>query len=274
MKFYICIYCIFLITFLACNEQSNQSWVAKYQDEIITNTELKAVMPKGLSTDDSLKFVNQYIKNWVKSKVLISEKDNLLSEDEIKNIELKVAKYREDLTEIMIEDKLTASYSNTVEEKDLQQYYNDFPETFILKDDVLSYRIMKVPSDSARKYKAMLQENLETLTVLLKKNNYYFDFKDNNWVEKDKLLSTDLLPEKIKKQNLMVENQIYTYTQGENTLVFQTLKSGKAGNAAPYEYIKPTIKRVVLNKNKLNLLSQKKNELYEKAVENDEIKRK
>ena len=174
MKFYICIYCIFLITFLACNEQSNQSWVAKYQDEIITNTELKAVMPKGLSTDDSLKFVNQYIKNWVKSKVLISEKDNLLSEDEIKNIELKVGKYREDLTEIMIEDKLTASYSNTVEEKDLQQYYNDFPETFILKDDVLSYRIMKVPSDSARKYKAMLQENLETLTVLLKKNNYYF----------------------------------------------------------------------------------------------------
>ena len=268
-------YLISIVLIFSCKEESEEGWVVRYRDDVITNTELKQVMPKNLPEDDSLKFVNAYVKNWVMNRVLITEKDELLTEEEINKLELKVAKYREDLTEIMIEDKLIIGFSDSVSEQDLMQYYKDFPETFVLKNDILSYRIMEIPTDSLRRYRDMMRDNkIAELEKLLKTNNYYHDFKANNWIEKDKLIETDILPEKLKKLNLLVENQIFTENKNDNTFVFQTIEIGKSGSPAPYNYIKPTIKNVLLNKRKLNLLSQKKNELYEKVLENDEIERK
>ena len=272
---HILLYLTILLSFAACKENSEDGWVVRYQDDVITTTELKEVLPNGLSADDSLKFVNSYIKNWVKNRILISEKDNLLTDEELNSLEQKVAKYREDLTEIMIEDKLIRAFPDTVAEAELQKYYADFPETFILKNDIISYRIMEIPTDSFRNYRELLRDNdITKLEGKLKANSYYYDFKPGNWIEKDKLLQMDLLPDRIKEQNLMTENQIFTEKKQDNTFVFQTLETGKSGQPAPYDYIKPTIKNVVLNKRKLNLLSQKKNELYDKVLENDEIKRK
>ena len=261
--------------FTACQEENQDAWVAKYQDDIITTTEVQSVMPKEMSADDSLQFVNRYVENWVKDKMLLQEKDNFLNEEELAKIESQVAQYREDLIEVLIEEKLMRGFSNDVSEDELQKYYNDFPDTFILKNDILSYRLMEIPEDSARNYKKLLQnEDYDDLELRLKTNNYYYDFKKNNWIEKDKLLAADIIPEKIKKSNLLSKNQIFTNTENGKTFMLNIIDVGKNGEKAPFEYIKPTIKNVVLNKRKLNLLSQKKNELYEKALENDEIKRK
>ncbi|MDO5654872.1 MAG: hypothetical protein Q4G27_01890 [Flavobacteriaceae bacterium] len=260
---------------ISCKRESNDAWVVKYKDFTLAKSELNEILPQGLSAEDSINFVNLYIKKWVKTKVLISEKENLLSDEELLILERKIEKYREDLTANMIEDKWVLTFNDSIREDEMMQYYKDVPDTFILKNDVLSYRIMEIPTDSLKKFRELLRNNeMEKLEKKLKELGSFYDFKLNNWIEKEKLLSTDILPEKIKKHNLMIENQIITDAKNDNTIVFQTLEFGKSGSPAPYSYIKPTIKSVLLNKRKLNLLSQKKNELYDKALENDEIKRK
>lgn len=267
---------IFILFYtLSCQQDTPKNWVAKYKDHILTSSDIQAVIPKGLSEDDSLQFVNQHIEKWVKDRILMSEVDDFLTEEEINRIEVQVASYREDLTESMIEDKLMLGFSDEVSEKELISYYEQFPDTFVLKESIITYRLLEVPQDSANKFKSLLRNgDLEDLELRLKTNNYYYDFTENNWVELDKLLATDILPEKIKKQNLLDENQIFTSTDNNKSFIIQIDEIGKKGNAAPYTFIKPTIKSVLLNKRKLNLLSEKKHKLYEKALENHEIKKK
>lgn len=272
MRIFALLFCMLMIS---CAQEDEDGWVAKYKEFVITKTELKAVIPKDLSGDDSLKFVNQYVENWIKNRVLISEKSDFLNEDELTKLEMKVAKYREDLTEVMIEDKLMLGFSDSVSDSELQKYYNEFPDSFILNDDIITYRLMEVPEDSASAYRKLLQKDeVAELKKKLTSNGYYHDFKADNWIETDKLKKSDLLPEKIRNQNLMSEDQIFSSSEQGKSVILQVLKTGKKDAPAPFDYIKPTIKNVVLNKRKLNLLTQKKNELYEKAIENDEIERK
>lgn len=259
----------------SCQQEPPLQWVAKYKDNILTKNDIQAVIPKGLSKDDSLQFVNQHIEKWAKDKIVLSEVADLLSQEEINSIEAQAAAYKEDLFESAIEDKFMLGFSNEVAEEEMKTYYEQYPDTFILKNDVLSYRLFKVPEDSANLYKKLLKsEDYEDLKTRLKINDYYYDFTPHNWIELDKLLKTDILPEKIKNQNLMIKNQIFSTTDNGQSFVFQIDEVAKKGSPAPYSYIKPTIKSVVLNKRKLNLLSEKKHKLYEKALENDEIKKK
>lgn len=269
---------IIIIIFFAISCQQKEkpdNWVAKYNDSYLLKSDIRAVIPKGLSEDDSLLFVNQYIEKWAKDRVLINTVHDFLTEEEILKIQSQVESYREDLTESLIEEKFMLDFSDEVSEQELLKYYEQFPDTFILKDDIISFRILEVPEDSANRYKRMLRnEEYDDLKARLEFNNYRFDFTENNWIELDKLLATDILPNRIKNQNLMVRNQIFSATENNNTFIIQIESIGKKGESAPYTYIKPTIKSVVLNKRKLNLLSEKKQELYEKALENHEIKKK
>lgn len=266
---------VLMILGISCQEETPKNWVAKYKDNIITQSEIQSVIPKNLSEDDSLQFVQQYIEKWIKDRILVSQKENFLSEEEINTIEAQVASYREDLSESMIEDKLMLSFSEEVSEEELQEYYEKFPDTFILKNDIITYRLLEIPSDSASTFKKLLRNNdIEDLKIRLETYNYYHDFKENNWIELNNLLSSDILPNKIKNQNLLVKDEIFSATENEKTFILKIEEFGKKGERAPYSFIKPTIKSVILNKRKLNLLSEKKHELYEKALENDEIKKK
>ena len=46
----------------------------------------------------------------------------------------------------------------------------------------------------------------------------------------------------------------------------------RKGSEAPYDFVKPTIKNLLLNKRKLNLLSDLQKELYKEAINNNQIK--
>lgn len=258
--------------FTACQPKNESGWIAKYNDEIISTSEIKQMLPEDISQEDSIQFVREYVEKWAKDKILLNESNNILSEEENLDIEQKVAAYREDITEAMIEEHLMHNFTDSVSENEMKTYYDKFPDNFLLKENIISYRMMEVPKDSGRKYKRLLRKDkIDELKSKLKRNNYYADFEENKWIELDKLKSSDILPEKIKKQNLLDKGQIYSTNVNNKSFIIQVTEIGKKGRTAPYFYIKPTIKNVVLNKRKLNLLSQKKNELYDKALQNGDI---
>lgn len=263
---------IFILLLVSCSSDHGDAWIAKYGDDVVTKAEIQQILPKDISADDSIQFVRQYVENWVKDKILIQESENILSEDELQKIEEKIAAYREDITEATIEDHLMQNFSDSVSEKEMKAYHENFPDTFVLKKNIISYRIMEIPKDSSGIFKKLMRnDEMDELTTRLKHNGYYFDFKKDNWIEKEKLTASDILPKRIKNQNLMDEGQIFSSNSNDKTFVLQVVEIGRKGKNAPYSYIKPTIKSVVLNKRKLNLLSRKKKELYDKALENDEI---
>ncbi|MXV38166.1 hypothetical protein GO491_05670 [Flavobacteriaceae bacterium Ap0902] len=266
---------IFCSMILFACESKDDTWVAKYGNHVLTKTEVRKMTPNTLSPEDSIAFVKQLIDKWAKDKVLLNNSQEILSEEEIAQIDLKVARYRENITTSFVEEKLTNNLNDSISDSDIESYYHDYIDSFDLKEDYLSYRYMMIPMDSVSSYKALLRENqLAALESNLKNYGYAYDFGIDNWISKSKFDESDFFPEKLKKYNLKTKNQIFTVDQNNNAYIFELIEYKKAGEHAPLPIVKDMIKSVLINKRKLNLLTKKKKELYKKALQNDEIKRK
>ncbi|MGI9527668.1 MAG: hypothetical protein ACR2MS_11225 [Weeksellaceae bacterium] len=265
----IIIFCIF-----SCDNSKNESAVATYGDFALTRTAFKQLLPSGLEQEDSIAYANQIIEQWAKNKVLLHNSQDILSEEELEQIELKVAHYREDITTSFIEEKLMMNFNDSISDADLQAYYEEFTDSFVLDKDYLNYRFIVIPEDSAYTYKKLLRNNkYGELEAKLKLHDYAHDLSHDNWISKESFNQTNYFPEELKHVNINTKNQIFTVKQNSNVYIFELIDYRKAKEHAPLPIVKDMIKNVLINKRKLNLLSEKKKELYNKALQNDEIKR-
>lgn len=255
-------------------ESDSDGYVARYGDYVLTKTDVIRMLPTDLDKEDSLAYVNQIIEQWAKDKVLLNNSKNILSEEELSQIELKVAHYEDDITTSFLEDKLTQDLNDSISGAEITAYYNQYRDSFELKEDYLNYRYMIIPKDSASIYKTMLRKSeYGALKQKLDVNGYQNDLNTQNWISKQKFNKTNLFPKELKQQNLRTKNQIFTVQQNTSIFVFELVEYRKAGQTSPLPLVKDMIKNVLINKRKLNLLSEKKKELYNKALRNDEIKK-
>jgi hypothetical protein len=72
--------------------------------------------------------------------------------------------------------------------------------------------------------------------------------------------------------NQLINRRRIKMTNDSAVTFIRILNLKPKGNQAPFDFVKPTIKNLLLNKRKLNLLSDLQNQLYKDAINNNEIK--
>ncbi|MDB4087016.1 peptidyl-prolyl cis-trans isomerase, partial [Flavobacteriaceae bacterium] len=106
-------------------------------------------------------------------------------------------------------------------------------------------------------------------SISLQFSSYYFN--DSLWINKDVFFNK--LPE-IKerlKQNI-VKNKLFYRLQDSLELYLINIKDYKPKNdIAPFDFIKSTLKQVLLNKKKLEFISKFEKELIENALQQNEF---
>ena len=89
-------------SFVSCNlfeEKIEENAIARVQNKILFDSELKEVIPFDASTEDSLLIANNYIQKWIKQNLILEKAELNLTADII-NIDLNT----KDLT-ILMENK-------------------------------------------------------------------------------------------------------------------------------------------------------------------------
>ena len=272
---------LFLISllFIGCDfiEKKPDQVLARLGDDFFYKSDLKIVLPTGLSKEDSVIFVKNRIDDWAKEKLLFKKALVNLGDEKQENLNQLIESYKNELFSYAYQEKIVKSAMDTfISLESVREYYNLNKLNFKLNQEIINARYLKINSenynlkDVVKRFRRFKQSDKIFLdSISLQFSSYYFN--DSLWINKDVFFNK--IPEinDRLKQNI-VKNKLFYRLQDSLELYLINIKDYKLKNdIAPFDYIKSTLKQVLLNKKKLEFISKFENEIIEDALQQNEL---
>lgn len=219
--------------------------------------------------------LNEYIDNWVHQQVILAQAGKNLSK-EGKDFSKQLEDYKNSLIIYRYESQLISQRLDTaVSDEEIFQYYDKNKANFELKENIVKVIYVKIPrnvppatprmliSSNKPQDQKKLQDFCHKYAV-----NYYLD--DQNW-----LLFNDILKEipivtynqeEYLKNNRIIEIQDSASTYLMNIKGFM-IKEG----LSPLSFERNNIKDIIINRRKLVLIENMRNDIYNTALKNGNI---
>jgi len=270
---------LLLCLFASCNyfkpEQKPES-IARVGKSYLYKSDIATLVPAGTSKADSILLVRDFINRWASQKLLIEAAERNLSDKKKSEYNALIKQYKIDLyTKAYIEEVVKNTVDTLVNEDELKAYYNQNKENFKTNGTLVRLRFINVAKDNPRF--ATIRNKFFNYSKKDKKfwDTYALQFKsfamnDSVWVDMSQVyyklpvINPDNRDEIIrpgKKAEIQSNNDVY--------LIKITNVIDK-NQVSPFEYIKPTLKEIILNKRKLELIKQFEKEITDDAIKNND----
>ncbi len=246
--------------------------VARVNDNFLYEKDIQKLISEDTTPEDSILIVNNYINRWATQQLLIDQARINLSADQLEQYEKLVQEYQNDLlTEAYKNVIVSKQLDSTITEQEYRDYYETNKENFRLKDLLVKLRYVQLPVnyEGLASVREKLGRYNEKDRKSLHSQDYQFissNFNDSVWVRKEILLNTlpairDNSEQVLKKSN---------FTQLQDSLGVYLVKIEDVLNpndTAPLSYVKPTLKQIILNKRKLELIKKLETDITRDAIE-------
>ncbi len=271
---------IVLPAFSSCRAISNilrnDEVVAQVGLERLYRSDLDAVVPKGLSAEDSTRLALQYINSWASDLVYVNIAEEQLSKAE-KDVSRELEEYRKSLLkyryeQLYINERLDTAVSDDM----IEEYYLKHKDKFVLGRPLVKARYLCIHSDSPgldpirKKMGSSKVEDVVEADSLAFSTAMEFVTWNDNWVDITVLagkfdMSYDMLLASMRDRWVRADD-----TLGVTDLAYVT-EVIKAGDVAPMEYVAATIRDIILSSRKQNLVTVLEQDLLKDARENGQF---
>lgn len=225
----------------------------------------------GLSSEDSLRMVQQYISQWTKD-VLEYDKAKARTKSDLEKLveEYRRALYVQAYEQQLIERHMPKAVPDSV----VKQVYEQMPNRFLLDESIVKGILVVVPKDArdiAKLRGWMAKEKLDEIEKYAYQNASGYELFADKW-----LTTTDLLAH-IPAERAEMENQLKAKNQIEvtdslKTYVLQVTEKHLRGEQMPMEYARPEIEKIVLYERQVDFLNKEREKLYNEAIQDQKIK--
>lgn len=274
-----------LVCFLivSCTEEQSKEEtdkgkiIATVYNYNLYESDLAGVVPAGLTAEDSTRRAENFINSWVREMLLLSKAESNLPAND-PEMEKKLRDYRNSLIIYAYETELVQQKLDTVvTDEEIEAYYNDHPNDFQLRDNIVKVIYVKVDQKAPNipKLKTWVKSDKPQDREELEKycrqyaTNYYLD--DNSWLLFDDLLKE--VPIETYNRELFLQNNRFVEVADSTHIYFLNIKGFMTRNSqSPLSFEKENIRSIILNKRKLELVDKMHDDLYNEAVENNSIK--
>ena len=273
-----CALCVFLVL-VSCQKQvehGGKSPLVQVGNRFLYQEDVKALLPYGITSADSIDFVQRFVRKWVEDQILYEKAELNVRGDE--NIERMVADYRRTLVMNTYErELLQEKISSELPEEDFRKYYDSNKELFILEEPVIKGVFIKAPltspglKDLKKWYKDKSEKSLEQLEKYAFRNAVLYEYFYEHWVPVSELegkVVFDLSKYSAnfeKYRNIEVEKGGYCYLLHVEEYVM-------AGKVKPYELARHEIVDLLINNRKVEFMDRVREDLYNQSVEMGRIK--
>lgn len=248
--------------------------LARVGEEYLYKKEIDKLVTEDMTVQDSTEVVENYIDNWVRKRLILQIAQKKLAKEDKKEIQQKIKDFRESLMTYRYEKQLVADeLDTTVRNKELREYYRNNQENFELTSDIVKVRFVKVMANApnVKEARQWMQQNSKDARSRLESFCYQyaeqFTLKDTSWYKLAEIAKW--LPLNHEALKTRAEEGAYLETEDRKYLYWLRIdKLISKNTTAPFSFVKDKIKKVVLNKRKVNLIQQKHNEIYAKGQEN------
>ena len=246
--------------------------VARVNNSFLYQDELSGIIPEGTDPADSVARVTTYINSWIRKQLVINEAMKNIDINEAE-VERKVLDYRYSLIGYEYQNYyIKQNLNDSISDKEIQDYYKEGRDNFILKQNIIQGTFIKVPKEAPRtkRIKDLMYSNKEKDVAELK--SYCLSFSaayhlsDSSWIEFDKLAVNSPLAE-IPNKIQFLRSYNYYETSDTEFLYFLKIDAYKiSDNVSPLEFVKQDIKNIILNKRKVELARKLEDDVYENAA--------
>lgn len=247
--------------------RANNSYL--YKDELI------GIVAPGTPSEDSAKLVEAYINSWIRKQLLIQEASRKIDINEAE-VERKVLDYRYSIIAYEYQNYyVNKNLDTVVSNAEIEKYYNDNIDNFILKQNIVQATFIKVPQNAPRtnKIKELIysdRENPELKSYCLSFSAAYH-ISDSTWMVFDELVKNSPLAEIPNKIQFLKTNPYYE-TSDNNFLYFLKVDRYRiSDNVSPLEFVKDDIRNIILNRRKVDLAKQLEDGVFKEAKNDDDF---
>jgi len=260
-----------ILLFSSCDDAldiGDEKVIAQAYESYLFQSDLDADIPQGLSPEDSARFAKSYIENWILNSVLYQKAKLNLSENSAE-IEKMVEEYRQSryvyaYEQLLLDQKL----DTTFKEEKLLEIFNQREGDFILDEPIFKLFFVQVPKDAPKQeaLKMMLVSDDEEDIFTLKDYCYQYAYRyffGEKWISLSDI--SKQLPYEWgtknyfnTRNNIVLSDSVYNYVVKVNDYIIK-------GEKAPFEFAQEEIKKLLLQKRKLNLISKTRKTLVDEA---------
>lgn len=253
----------------------NDRLMAKVFNKSLFQSELDELVAGVTSAEDSAQIVNAYIEKWARSSVMMHEAEKYVPND--LNIDELVRNYRGSLIEYNYQKILVElNLDSTINETQLNEYYQRNKEQYKLKQPIVKCHFIKVSksaedwSEAKGWWKSDKEEEYKKLLDYCSRYAEVYMLNDSIWYYLDDV--SQYLPKgKLTSGNYTFTKKIDTNDDNYEYLlkIYETMA---AGQYKPLDFIKDQLTKVILHKRKIQLLEEKREEMYERETRNNNVK--
>ncbi len=271
---------VLVVIFLSCSREQPKKElipVAKVNNKILYVSDLQHIFSKNQSKADSAEFAQKYIENWIKTHLLLNKAELNLSKEQL-DISDQIDAYRSSLLIYKYEEQMMREKVDTLVTKDeIEKYYIENNANFLLDENLVKVLFIKIPlkapqNESLKKwYKSDQSEDIKnTEKYCYAYANKYSDF-DEDWISFANIQK--LLPEPIKNEDEYLNSNKLIETQDKDFLYLIKINELKPrGSSAPLDFVKMKVKNIIINKRKLNFISELEKNIYNDAADHSNFK--
>jgi hypothetical protein len=258
-------------------ETPGESPVARVGEKVLLQTDIKQIVPTGLSPADSTAIAGEYIKKWIRQELLIHKANENLSVEQ-KDLTREIEEYRNSLIVYKYKNALLSEQMDTVvTQLQIEQYYNTNADDFKLTSNIVKGIFMKIPLGIAKpsELKKMVEDDSEQGITALKeyclKFAISFESFADRWV--DFRIVRRYLPIEIEdpaqelKRNNLIEQK-----DAENYYMVSIQNYKLQNEPAPIEYVQDNIRNLILNQRKIQFLQQIEENVYKEGLRQNKFK--
>ena len=270
------ILCLLLAVCTACRRNADPVVAQVYQYKLYAS-EVRQGMPVGLSQEDSLTLVRDYIDNWVKEKLVLHEAEKKLSPRE-KNFDKEMMDYRNSLLINRYYDKLWQrdTANNRVTDREISDFAHTLDSRYTVDKEIVRVNYVKLPAHSnlLEPVKSLLfdesrrVDEKETMVAMLGDSIEYL-LDDEAWLYLDDLqneVAFEIDASSAKGDNRRIEKEV---GDQKVLLVILDYRSQRSVNETKEE--RAAAGMLLMNQRRTQFINQYVQDLYDKALKEGKI---
>jgi hypothetical protein len=255
---------------LEMEEEPAEKLVARAGDENLSVQSYNKNFAGAGARRDSAYVARKAIESWALEALFYQEAIDKLSAAEL-DVEHQVEEYRRSLINYAYQNRLVESNLDTVvSQEEVQQYYEDNRQNFILKENIVKVEYIKVPvqAPGLEKIRKLTgsdkKKDRDQLLTLCLQNAETFFMNDSTWLFVD-AVRKEIPQLQDEEDYALVPGRVLEYTD-DQYFYYLKVKDVKIKNAlSPINFERGNIRKYILNKRKTQLLNRYKRGLLEKA---------
>lgn len=237
-------------------------------------SDIATLVPAGTSKEDSILIVKNFINRWATQKLLIEAAERNLSDKKKKEYGDLIRQYKVDLyTKAYIEEIVKNTVDTLVSNEELKKYYEQNKENFKTNGTLVRLRFINLDRSNPRfetiknkffDYNKKDKKFWDTYVLQFKN----FALNDSVWVDMSQIYTKLPVINPDNRDEIIQPGKRAQIQSNDDVYLIKVTNVIDKNQIAPFEYIKPTLKEVILNKRKLELIKKFEKEITDDAIKN------